>query len=459
MKNIFLYLSITVICLFLGCKKDKDITPDVVSIGDSFIKSISVNGAKELKLDQDKGIIQVVLPEGYAESKLNLKLDLPEGNKVELFPDGASSPANLIEYSFRGASPLLFTVTKKNAQTNNVKQYTVFVKHEGKLTANLVSEPVFYTSGGEILVNAEFVLTSGIGSVPETPNGPIEFTSSLIDVVHGQTSEGTGHAANNTIIIYQGSKFLKSDRLILSISYGDKKFEFPEIKQIKRSRIEGIINPYTKFLKTIPKNKLLEIDGGIFLPENNYKVEVSNDRMPNPRTFAATFASYGTLTFKLPDDLPDDHYLFNLYEGTTLISKFIEPVATDSAGRSVGAVWTEFAECPTLTFLEGKYAGKIVLNKGQTFYAMPLPGIMDGKYGGGMDPNKPLPALELRSGSETLRLQPAVKADWCYGDGGIFLYYGLFKIPTNASSGKYEARFVFKDNALSMPYWSQIEIR
>lgn len=459
MKNIFLYLSITVICLVQGCKKDKEITPGVVSVGDSFIKSISVNGAKELKFDQDKGIIQVILPEGYAEPELTVKLDLPEGNKIELFPDVAQSPANQIEYSFRGASPLLFTVAKKNAPTNNVKQYTVFVKHEGKLTAKLVSEPVFYTSGDEILVNAEFVLTSGIGSVPETPYDPLGFISSLIDVAEGQTGAGPGHAANNTITIYQGSKFLKSDRLILSISYGDKNFDFPEIKQIKRSRIEGIINPYTKFLKTIPKNKLLEIDGGIFLPEKNYKVEVSNDRMPNPRTFAATFASYGKLTFKLPDDLPDDHYLFNVYEGSTLISKFIEPVATDSVGRSVGAIWTAFVDCPAYPFLEGKYAGRIVLNKGQTFYALPLPGIMDGKYGAGMDPNKPLPALELKSGSETLRLQPAVKADWCYGDGGIFLYYGVFKVPANAPSGNYEARFIFKDNAASMPYWSRIEIR
>lgn len=458
MKKTFHNSLIVIICLFSGCKKDKEIVPDVVSVEDSFIKSISVIGAKELKLDPDKRIIQIVLPEGYTEPALDIKLDLPEDNKAEVFPDIALPQSNQIKYSFRGASPLLFTVTKKTPQSP-VKQYTVFVKHEGQLSAKLVSEPVFYPSDSELLVNAEFVLTAGIGSIPETPTDPLGFISSLTDPVNGLTSPGSGVAANNTITIYRGSQFLKSNRLVLDISYGYKKFEFPEFKQIKRSRIEGIVNPYIKFIKTIPKDKVIEIGGGVFLPEKRYRMELSNDRMPGARAFDATFVSFGTLTFKLPGDLPDDHYLFQLYEENTLISKSIEPVSSDSVTKSVGTVWTEFTECPSIQMTVGLGTGKSVLSKGQTFYAMPLPAIMDGKYGGGIDPNKPLPALELKSGDETLRLQPTVKADWCYGDGGLYVYYGVFKVPANAPSGKYQVRFISKDNTASMPYWSHIEIR
>lgn len=459
MKKRFYYLPIVVICLFLGCKKEKEIVPDVVAVDDSFIKSIRVNGAKEVKIDSDKRIIQIVLPESYSSEKLDLNLDLSEGSKAEVFPDIPLIQPGLIRYLFRGTSPLSFTVSKKDAQLNGVKQYTVFVKQEGQLGARLVSEPVFYASDNDISVYAEFVLTSGIGSVPETPNEGFEFKSILTDPAKGLTGTGPGYASTNTITIVQGAQFLKSDRMILGISYGDKKFDFPEIRQIRRPITAGM-NSFSRFLQTMPKGKTMEIGGGVFLPENQYHIELSNDRMPSPRTFAATFASYSTLTFKLPDDLPDDHYLVQIYEDSTVIGKGIEPVASAAARKSVGAVWTEFVECPTIQITQGHDTGRVVVSKGQTFYVMPLPGIMDGKYGGsGMDPNKPLPALELKSGSESLLLQPTVKADWCYGDGGIYLYYGVFKIPANAPSGKYEARFISKDNTASLPYWSRIEIR
>lgn len=457
MKKVCFYLQVLVICFLGSCKKDKDIDPQVVPVDDSFLKSLTVSGAREVQLDAAKGIIQVILPETFTGNRLDMKFDLAKTSELSVFADSLLVQANQVSFPYMGSSPLTFKVGKKNQ--SNEKLYTVFVKHEGSLTAQLLIAPVFFPSASEISVNAEFKFLSGIGTIPETPVSPLNLSSTLSDPAKGLTKDGVASSELHYISIEECAKFLKSENMKLSISYGSEKFVFPEIKQIQRSGIIGQVDWNRKLFKTITKGKTMQIQGGLFLPENRYQIELSNDRMPQPRKFEATFADYSTLTFKLPNDLPDDQYLAQVYEGGTLIGKSAEPVASDSIKASVGSVWTDFAECPTVQMLLGGYANKTVLNKGQTFYAIPFPVIMDAQYGKPVDPNKPLPTLELKSGNETLRIQPSVKADWCYGDGSIYVYYGVFKVPANAPAGKYEARFISKENNVSMPYWSQIEIR
>lgn len=449
----------SVICILGSCKKNKDIDPEVVPVEDSFLKSVTVTGAREIQLDTGKQIIQVVLPETFTGNVLDLKFDLTESSELSVFADSLLVQANQIRYSYIGSPPLMFKVGKKNQSFPNEKLYTVYVKHEGPLTAKLLIAPVFYPSASEISVNAEFRFLSGIGTIPETPISPSNASVTLSDLAKGLSKDGVASSELHYIAIEECAKFLKSENLRLSISYDNEIFDFPEIKQIKRSGIIGQVDWNRKLFKTITKGKTMQIQGGLFLPENRYQIELSNDRMPQSRKFEAAFVDYGMLTFKLPADLPDDQYLAQIYEGSTLIGKSAEPVASDSVKASVGSVWSDFAECPTIQMLLGGYANKTVLNKGQTFYAIPFPVILEAQYGKPIDPNKPLPTLELKSGSETLRIQPSVKADWCYGDGSLYVYYGAFKVPANAPSGKYEARFISKDNTASMPYWSWIEIR
>ncbi len=457
MKKVCFYLLALVICFLGSCKKDKEIDPEVVPVDDSFLKSVTVSGAREVQLDTGKRIIQVILPETFTSNMLDLKFDVPETSELVVFADSLLVQANQIRYPYIGSSPLIFKVGKKNKSTE--KLYTVFVKHEGPLTAKLLIAPVFHPSASDVSVSAEFQFLSGIGTIPETPISPLNPSVTLADPAKGLSEDGTASYELHYISVDKCAKFLKSENLRLSISYGNEKFDFPEIKRIQRSGINGQVDWNRKLFKTITKGKTMQIQGGLFLPENHYQIELSNDRMPQPRKFEATFVDYSLLTFKLPSDLPDDQYLAQIYEGSTLIGKSAEPVASDSVKASVGSIWTEFAECPTFQMLLGGYASRTVLNKGQIFYAMPFPVIMEGQYGKPIDPNKPLPTLELKSGSETLRIQPSVKADWCYGDGSLYVYYGVFKIPANAPSGKYEARFISKENTASMPYWSQIEIR
>ncbi len=459
MKKALFYLPIAAICLFLGCRKDKEIDPGMVSVDDTYLKSVTVRGAREVQLDADKQIIQVILPETFTGNVLDLKFDLPGTSELSVFADSLLIQANQIRFPYIGSLPLTFKVGKKKQPSPNEKLYTVFVKHEGPLTAKLLVAPVLQAAGSEISLSGEFKFLSGIGTIPETPVSPSNVSVTLSDPAKGLSKDGVASTELHYIAIEECAKFLKSENLRLSISYGSEKFDFPEIKQIRRSGITGQVDWNRKLFKTTTKGKTMQIQGGLFLPENHYRIELSNDRMTQPRKFEATFVNYSTLTFKLPGDLPDDQYLAQIYEGSTLIGKSAEPVASDSVKASVGSVWTEFLECPIFQILLGGHTSKIVLSKGQTFYAMPFPVIMEAQYGKPMDPNKPLPALELKSGSETLRLLPSVKADWCYGDGSLYIYYGVFKIPANAPAGKYEARFISKENTASMPYWSQIEIR
>lgn len=457
MKKVCFYLLAPVICFLGSCKKDKEVDPQIVPVDDSFLKSVTVSGAREVQLDTGKRVIQVILPETFTSNMLDMKFDLPKTSELGVFADSLLVQPNQIRYPYIGSSPLTFKVGKKDQ--SGEKSYTVFVKHEGPLTAKLLIAPVFSPSASEISVHAEFKFLSGIGTIPETPISPVNPSATLADPAKGLSKDGAASSELHYISIDECAKFLKSEKLRLSISYDNEKFDFPEIKRIERSGITAQVEWNRKLFKTTTKGKTMQIQGGLFLPENRYQIELSNDRMPQPRKFEATFHDYSMLTFKLPNDLPDDQYLAQIYEGSTLIGKSAEPVASDSVKASVGSVWTEFAECPIYQILLGGHTTRIVVNKGQTFYAMPFPVILETQYGKPIDPNKPLPTLELKSGSETLRIQPSVKADWCYGDGSLYVYYGVFKVPANAPSGKYEARFISKENNKSMPYWSQIEIR
>lgn len=177
---------------------------------------------------------------------------------------------------------------------------------------------------------------------------------------------------------------------------------------------------------TTPREKALVV-GGVFLPSKHYKVNVSNDRMTTPRVLEAKFKDYGNLTVQFPTDMPDDHYLFNIYKEHDLIGNILGTVSADSAKKSFCNIWTTFYECPlSISFTK---RGRVRLSKGQTFYAMPFPGILEWRYGAGVDKSKPLPDLELKSGDKVIVMKPAVRADWCYGDGTVYAYYGEYKMP------------------------------
>jgi hypothetical protein len=110
---------------------------------------------------------------------------------------------------------------------------------------------------------------------------------------------------------------------------------------------------------TTPREKALFV-GGVFLPSKRYKVNLSNDRMTTPRVLEAKFKDYGNLTVQFPTDMPDDHYLFNIYEEHDLIGNILGTVSADSAKKSFCNIWTTFYECPTIDILYQTGAGPAI---------------------------------------------------------------------------------------------------
>jgi hypothetical protein len=70
MKSYSSFVLLLICLLFLGCKKDREVVPETIRVGDNYIKSIQVVGAKEATLDTVNSYIQVVLPADYTSNIL-----------------------------------------------------------------------------------------------------------------------------------------------------------------------------------------------------------------------------------------------------------------------------------------------------------------------------------------------------------------------------------------------------
>jgi hypothetical protein len=454
MKKLSFYLLLQIILLLPGCKKDKEVAPKVIEVKDKFLEAIKVNGAKEARLDTSTNTIQIVLPESFKDDILDIELSLAAGTELYIPQDLTRYTKNHVRYEFKAAYPETFIVQKTDPAKPGVKYYTVYVQHEGPLTAELKSEFSLTSSVNDIAGSVIFKFKSGIGSIPEVPDGKTVFAGSLTDPARNLTS--VGECYESYLNIPKITPFLESENAVLSISYNEKKFEFPGKQKINRIKPGVRTAPDYHLFRALPREQAI-FTGGVFLPSKHYKINVSNDRMTTPMVLEAKFRDYGSLAVNFPDNMPDDHYLFNIYEENDLIGKMLGTVSADSAKKSFCNIWTTFYECPT--FDVPYQTERVRLSKGQTFYAMPFPGILEWRYGAGVDKSKPLPDLELKSGDQVIVMKPAVRADWCYGDGTVYAYYGEYKMPANAPSGKYEARFIFAKNERSLPFWSLVEIQ
>ena len=297
-----------------------------------------------------------------------------------------------------------------------------------------------------------------MGSIPDTPGGTKAISFELKDLATGQRAGGINHEVFPfEFTVAPVSKFVSSSKMQLTMRYGEKTFQFPDISKLEKTATSGRVYWYDKHLKNLTYSKPVIVLGGAFLPEYQYQVALSNDRMATPRTINAKIKSFNQLVFDIPAEVPEDQYVINVYQGSDLAGISTEAISRDSLKLSVARIWTEHSDCPFNSVIFGN-VGKTRLKQGQLLYAMPFPAITSYRFGDPIDPNKPLPSLQLKSGNTTILLKAKVQADQCYADGTRYLYYGAYQLPTEIASGKYEARFISDKNEASLPYWSLIEI-
>ncbi|GGB78647.1 hypothetical protein GCM10011325_02710 [Dyadobacter sediminis] len=436
----------------------------MIPVGNQYIRSIQVIGAKEATLDTVNSYIQVVLPADYTENVLDLAIELEDGMKLGIPPDSALFVENHVRYNFMGIAPIVFGVSQIGNQSYE-KQYTVFVRHEGKLIAKLTSplrisaDNSSFADTSDLYAFGNFHPVSGLGSIPDTPGGTKAISFELKDVATGQRAGGI----NYEVFPFQFevapvSKFLSSSKMQLTMRYGEKSFQFPDISKLEKTAPSGRVYWYNKELKNLTYSKSVTVLGGTFLPEYSYQVTLSNDRMVTPRTINAKIRSFNQLVFDIPADVPEDQYVVNVYQGSELAGISTEAISRDSMKLNVAKIWNEYSDCPFNSVIFGNVE-RTTLRKGQLLYAMPFPAITSSKLGSPPDPNKPLPSLQLKSGNTTILLKGKVQADPCYADASRYLYYGAYTLPADLVSGKYEARFISDKNETSLPYWSLIEIQ
>jgi len=102
MKSYSSFVLLLICLLLTSCKKDWGVLPETIRVGDHYIKSIQVIGAKEATLDTVNSYIQVVLPSNYTSNVLDLAIELADGMKLGIPPDSALFIENHVRYSFVG---------------------------------------------------------------------------------------------------------------------------------------------------------------------------------------------------------------------------------------------------------------------------------------------------------------------------------------------------------------------
>ena len=84
MKNNILSFVFLGLCFAWSCRP-KEIDPSLVTNEDgTLLKSLTVKGATEVKIDYDLGIIQVTLPESYSSKSISLDFTINKGSMAFL---------------------------------------------------------------------------------------------------------------------------------------------------------------------------------------------------------------------------------------------------------------------------------------------------------------------------------------------------------------------------------------
>lgn len=460
-----LCLFVMFTAFFSGCKKDKEILPGVIEVRGDYIRSIRVNGAKQATMDTTRNIIQVVLPADYTSDMLDLSLELGNGMVLGTPMDSTLTTGNHIRYRFMGMPPVTFAVGRPAASVGYERRYTIFVSHEGELAAKLTSvlhlssDMSTYADTSDLHAYGSFRAISGLGSIPETPGGSNTISFELKDVATGRRAIGNNSEVfPSELTVSPVSDLMSSTQMRLTMRYGEKVFQFPDVAGFKRPGAWGKVYWYDKQWKNLTYDKQVTILGGVFLSDFQYQVTFSNDRMTIPRKINAKVRSFNQLFFDVPADLPEDHYVVRVYEDEKLIGLSTEAIAKDSIALNVAGIWTEADECPIGRIVHGNVENTS-LKKGQTFYAMPFPGIAEPPRGNPVDTNKSLPDLQLKSDHSTVLLKATAQADRCYADGSLYIYYGVYKVPADMAPGQYEARFISGNGKASLAYWSRVGIQ
>jgi hypothetical protein len=458
MKNFIHFTIILFTNLFFGCEQKHEPIPKE----EQFLKNVVVSGAEDVQIDLTERTIQILLPESFKSDIVDINIALYPGASMDIQPWDNAITSDAVHFYFKGSPPKQFGVTKKENGTGSLARgYTIYVKHKGEIDMELSSPLLLYPSGyatGETsgYSYATIKIKSGIGTIPDSPSDSKKIIPVLKDRKNNITVKGFHDSAMASFNFENTADLLFSSSISLSLSFGDKYFSFPGTQKILRAPARALLDANYKFFTPIATGKEIEVNGGFFLADANYRVKLESDFLTSSVELDVRVENSSVLRFPIPANVQDGNYLVSIIENDSVLTKQSYNIINNPTSIGIGHLWIDERSCPSqYIFVENSSPTK--LQKGQRFYFMPFPAITHGQNSP-IDYNKKLPGLEFKSGNITTTLTSATKAESCYADNTIVMYYGEYIIPTSMPSGKYEVRFIDEQGRRSLPYWNLIAI-
>lgn len=462
MKNYIISFALFGFCFAWSCRPKEVIAPTVVNGDNYLLKEVSVKGASEVKIDHEKGIIQVTLPESITSNSIDLNFTLAKGvflNYTNLAgnPNTDSLENQTYRFVYAGTPPLSINVQKEYGLGS--KSYFIYVNQiNKKLQAEIEKiDSVYSYPDGPIKFNsvANFYLkiTGANGTFPNIPNEKKNF---VLLRKEGEIKADTIFLGNwQTEFSFNVEKYIpfEDKKFSLELVNNDSRLVLKENFTFIRQKPQAYYNPFGVF----GNYSSFKVAGGIFLSNNQYSLRFSNDLLGNTVIVDAHFNDAHNLSVPSLLSLTTGGYIVEVLENGVVLNKEVVNI-----GKSVNATAIRAIK-RGVNNVSGEYPStkKEQLNLGETFSVL-TENFYSSCYGIGITQEQldkiEAPSLKLTNSLEEITLTPKKIIVW-WSVATCNVVYFQYTIPGSTESGFYEAQLVYPDGRESLKYWNKIEIK
>jgi hypothetical protein len=468
MKKHILSFVLFGFCIVLSCRSKEIaaviIPQDLILKSDDYLKSVSVTGATDVKIDYDLGIIQVTLPESYSSKSISLDFILDKTASISYFDtqgkqkliSNTNNPEKIsLDFSFEGSKPLNIQVTEKYPMGKN---YIVYVNHtNGQLQAQLERvDSVSYS----LVTDFYLDIFSSLGTVPNKHNGKLPY---LLLKRIGSINADTAITYKSNDNFFGGFKLDKyapfeNELFKIELVVNDKNIVlFENFKFLRKKAV--IEDNYGGLGATI--GKIIDLKGGVFVVSNKYIIKLSNDYTNGNIELKTQVKDATTLSVETNQIVKSGGYLIDIYENEIII---YHGVINTGNGGLTSAIrnFIKYDNSPlaitpparSSTKKEQFTAGDslLILSSDAVFFGNSRPITPEELE------SKIAPKLHLKMSSKEIILNP-IKKVYGWAIAGASVLYFQYTIPKSTESGFYEAQLVYPDGRESLKYWNKIEIR
>jgi hypothetical protein len=467
MKTTTLLYFISVLIFTLSCRPKEEVIIPVkenIEVKNpskiNYLKTIKVEGASEVVVDDSLGTIQVKLPADYSSTSISVSLVLHSNaylrqvngfTGTQFKPDSSTQSTFKVRYA--GDFPIEFVTQILSGFSN--KSYKIYVEHLGRPMAKIVYSD-YYVSN---YFSANFRLDSllGIGTIPSNPENSIKYLGLL---------RKTNAVNSDTCILSVGVYAYLPLKLEKYIPFENQLFTFEIVKGNQRTIIKEDISfnrqktfSYGgRYRTSNSKTFMIYGFGGYFSFSDRYIIKLSNEFSPTIFEVEAEVdkTNYKNLIIKFPSSFPKGSYLFDLYEnGKKISDKGMVSVSENASEKSILKLWRKrgtYSEYYDY-FIEPTEIEKKSFSRGDTLSLMPLPTII---YSSTLQKEN-IPELKLTNNNRIIVLQPIpVRVSWTVALTSFHGFY--YVLPKDLESGLYEGLLLYHNGEESLRYWNKIEI-